>query len=73
MNFDLVRLFTEIHHQIPGLLSGPLPGGMQSDSEDADAPAGVLDYGQDISLGTAGQAGREKVARQDCIGLKGRN
>jgi hypothetical protein len=43
---------------------------MLSDSEDADAPAGVLDYGQDISLGTVEQAGREKVARQDCTGLR---
>jgi hypothetical protein len=32
---------------------------MLSDSENADAPAGVLDYGQDVSLGTAEQVGHE--------------
>jgi hypothetical protein len=25
---------------------------MQGDAEDADAPGGVLDHGQDVSLGT---------------------
>jgi hypothetical protein len=33
---------------------------MLSDSEDADQPAGILDYGQDVSLGTVEQVGREK-------------
>jgi hypothetical protein len=40
-------LLAEVHGQGAGLLSGPLPGWMQSDSEDADAPGGVLDHGQD--------------------------
>jgi hypothetical protein len=48
-----VRLLAEVHHQVPGLLSGPFPGGMQGDPEDADAPAGVLDHGHDIGLGAA--------------------
>jgi hypothetical protein len=48
---DPVRLLAEIHNQVPGLLGGPRPGGMQSDPEDADAPGGVLDHGQDVSLG----------------------
>jgi hypothetical protein len=42
---------------------------MQSDSEDADAPGGVLDNGQDVGLGAAGQVGREEVTRQDRLGL----
>ena len=33
---------------------------MLSDFEDADAPAGVLGCGQEVSLGTVEQAGREK-------------
>src|SRR6266702_3072428 len=52
---DPVRLLAQVHDQVPGLLAGPLPGWMQSDSEDADAPGGVLDHGQDISLGATGQ------------------
>jgi hypothetical protein len=44
---DPVRLFARVHEKVAGLLCGPLPGGMLSDSEDADAPAGVLDYSLD--------------------------
>jgi hypothetical protein len=33
---------------------------MLGDAEDADAPGGVLDHGQDAGLGAAGQAGREE-------------
>src|ERR1039457_2095868 len=66
---DPVHLLAEVHHQVPGLLGGPLPRWMQGDSEDADAPAGVLDHGQDISLGAIEQVGREEVARQDRLGL----
>jgi hypothetical protein len=65
---DPVRLFAEVHEKVAGLLCGPLAGGMLSDAEDADAPAGVLDYGQDAGLGTVEQIGREKVARQDRTG-----
>ena len=42
---------------------------MQSDSEDADAPGGVLYHGQDIGLGAVEQVGGEEVARQDRLGL----
>jgi hypothetical protein len=56
-----VRLFAEVHEKVARLLRGPLPGGMLSDSEDADTPAGVLDYGQEISQGTVEQVGREKL------------
>jgi hypothetical protein len=42
---------------------------MQSDSEDADAPAGVLYHGQDISLSAVQQVGGEEVARHDRLGL----
>jgi hypothetical protein len=63
MNFDLVRLAAEVHDQVAGPPGGPFPGGMQGNAEDADAPGGVLDHGQDIGLGAAGQVGREEVAR----------
>ena len=43
---DPVRLAAEVHDQVAGLLDGPFPGRMQGNSEDADAPAGVLDHGQ---------------------------
>jgi hypothetical protein len=33
---------------------------MRGDSEDADAPGGVLDHGQDISLGAIEQVSREE-------------
>jgi hypothetical protein len=48
---DLVCLLAEVHDQVAGLLGSSFPGGMQGDSEDADAPSGVLDHGQDISPG----------------------
>src|SRR6266699_5849402 len=46
-----VRLIAEIYKQVAGLLGGPLPGGVQGDAEDADAPGRVLDHGQDVDLG----------------------
>src|ERR1019366_8763281 len=47
---DLVCLLAEVHQQVACLLGGPPAGGMLGDSENADAPAGVLDHGQDVSL-----------------------
>jgi hypothetical protein len=44
-------LFAEVYEEAAGLLGGSLPGGMQGDPEDADAPGRVLDHGQDIGLG----------------------
>jgi hypothetical protein len=41
---------------------------MQGDSEDADAPGGVLDHGQDVGMGAVEQVGLEEVARQDRVG-----
>jgi hypothetical protein len=38
-----VRLLAEVHDQVAGLLGGPFPSGMRSDSEDADTPGGVVD------------------------------
>ena len=52
-----------------GSFCAPLPGWMQSDAEDADAPGGVLDHGQDIGLGAIEQVGGEEVARRDRLGL----
>ena len=68
-----MRLLAEVHDQVAGLLSGPYPGRMQSDSEDADAPGGVLYHGQDVGLGAVEQVGREEVARQARLGLGARN
>ena len=59
----------EVHDQVAGLLGGPRPGGMRCDAEDADAPGGVLDDGQDVGLGAVEQIGGEEVARQDRLGL----
>jgi hypothetical protein len=66
---DPVRLLAEVHEEVTGLLGGPFPGRMQGDSEDADAPGGVLDHGQDIGLGCrrAGRPGRKP--RQDGFSL----
>jgi hypothetical protein len=64
-----VCLLAEVHHQVAGLLDGPCPGRMQGDSEDADAPGGVLNHGQDICPGAVEQVGGEEVARQDRLGL----
>ena len=66
---DPVRLLAEVHEQVAGLLGGPFPGWMQGDPEDADAPGGVLDHGQDVGLGAVEQVRREEVARQDRLGL----
>ena len=64
-----MRLLAEVHEEVAGLLDGPFAGGMQGDSEDADAPGGVLDYGQDVGLGAVEQVGGEEVAGQDGLGL----
>src|ERR1019366_351579 len=66
---DPVRLFAEVHDQVGCLLGGPFPTGMLGAAEDADAPGGVLDYGRDVGLRAAGQAGREEVAGQYRLGL----
>jgi hypothetical protein len=42
---------------------------MRRDAKDADASGGVLDHGQDVSLGAVQHVGGEEVARQDCLGL----
>jgi len=52
-----------------GGFCAPVPAWMQSDAEDADAPGGVLDHGQDIGLGAIEQVGGEEVARRDRLGL----
>ena len=48
---DPMCLFAKVHDQVAGLLGGPRSGWMQGDSEDADAPGGVLDYGEHVGLG----------------------
>jgi len=62
-------LLVQIHEEVAGLLGGRLPGGMQGDPQDADAPGRVLDYGKDMGLSAVEQADREEVARQDRLGL----
>jgi hypothetical protein len=47
---DSVRLLTEVHDQVAGLLGGPFPSWMQGGAQDADAPGGVFSHGQDVSL-----------------------
>jgi hypothetical protein len=42
---------------------------MLGDAEHADAPGGVLDYGQDMGLGAVEHVGGEEVAGQDRLGL----
>ena len=64
-----ISLFAEVHEEVAGLLGGPVPGWMQGDAEDADAPGRVLDHGQDVGLGAVEQVDREEVARQDRAGL----
>ena len=66
---DSVRLVVEVHEEVAVLLGGPRPGGMLGDAEDADAPGGVLDDGQDLGLGAVGQVGGEEVAGQYRVGL----
>ena len=66
---DPMRLLAEVHGQVASLLGGPFSGWVQGDSEDADAPGGVLYDGQDMGLGAVEQAGGEEVARQDRLGL----
>jgi hypothetical protein len=67
---DPVRLLAEVHDQVPGLLGTPLPGWMQSEPENADTLAGVLDHGQDAGLGAVEQVGSDEVTRQDRLGLR---
>jgi hypothetical protein len=57
----LVRLLAEIHGQVAGLLGGPVPGWMQRDSQDVDAPAGVLDHGQVALAGEPRAEGATRV------------
>jgi len=64
-------LLAEVHHQVASLLGGPFSGWMQYDSENADAPGGVLYHGQDICPGAVEQVGGEEVARQALKALHG--
>jgi hypothetical protein len=66
---DPVRLLAEVHQQVAGLLGGPFTGGVQRDPKNPDAPAGVLDHSQDVSLGPIEKVRREEVARQERLGL----
>src|SRR5215472_8323400 len=45
------------------------PVGCKVTPEDADAPGGVLDHGQDVSLGAVQQIRSEEIACQDRLGL----
>ena len=67
--FDPVSLSAKVHQEVAGLLGGPFPGWMQGDSDDANAPGGVLDHGQDMGLGAVEQIDRKQVARQDRLSL----
>ena len=67
---DPVRLLTEVHEEVACLLSGPLPGGVQRDAEDADAPGRVFYHRQDVGLGAVEQVDCEEVACQDRFGLR---
>ena len=69
MNLTRCGVLAEVHDQVAGLLGGPFPGWMQSGSQDADAPAGVLDHGQDVSRGAIEQVRREEITCQDRLGL----
>src|SRR5258706_6959512 len=62
-------LLAEVRHQVSSLLGGPFSGWMQCDSEDSDAPGGVLYHRQDIGLGAVEQVGGKEVARQDRLSL----
>jgi hypothetical protein len=64
-----VRLVVEIHEEVAGLLGGPRAGWMLGDSEDADAPGGVLDYGQDMAWVPSSRSAVRKP-RQDRVGLR---
>ncbi len=50
------------------LLGSPFSGWVRGDSQDADAPCGVLYDGQDMGPGAVEQVGGEEVARQDRLG-----
>ena len=65
---DPAGLVAEIHDQVAGLLGGPFPGGEQGYPEDADAPGGVPDGGQDVGLRAVEQVGCEEIAGQDRVG-----
>jgi hypothetical protein len=62
-------LVAEVHEEVAGLLGGPVPGWMQRDAEDADAPSNVLDHGQDVGLSAVEQVDAEEVTGQDRVGL----
>ena len=62
-------MLAEVHDQVAGLLGGPFPGWMQRDSQDANAPAGVLDHGQDVRPILIEQVRREEITCQDRLGL----
>jgi hypothetical protein len=67
--FDPGRLLAEVHDQVSGLLGRPLPSGKRCDPEDADAPGGMLDHGEDVSLSAVQQIRGEEIACQDRLGL----
>jgi hypothetical protein len=66
---DPMRLLAEVHHQVAGLLHGPVPGWMRRDSEDSDTPGRVLYYGQGVGLGPVEQVDSEEITGQDRLDL----
>ena len=62
---DPMRLRAEVHHQVAGLLHGPVPGWMQRDPEDADTPGRVRYNGRGVGRGAVEEVDSEEVTGQD--------
>src|SRR6266516_552245 len=62
---DPMRLLAGVHHQVAGLLHGPVPGRMQRDPEGADMPGHVLYYAQGAGLGSVEEVDSGEGTGQD--------
>jgi hypothetical protein len=68
--FERVDAFTEVEHEVAGLLRDPRPGRVRRDAQDMDAAGGVLDYGEAVQPREGDRLDREEIARQNPLCLR---
>lgn len=62
----------QVHEQVPGLLRHPRSGWVGGDAQDVDGAGGKLDHEQHVQAPEQDGVDVEQVARQDPLGLDGK-
>ncbi|MET7336347.1 hypothetical protein [Nonomuraea sp. NPDC005650] len=60
----------QVHHEIPDRLGGSVGGGVSGGSQHANAPAGVLEDGQDVLTLPVQGDGLDEIADQQGVGWR---